>query len=626
MLNLLRRGVKTWVAKALFGLLVISFAVWGIGDVFSFGLGSSVATVGDQKIPAERYAVALNREIRAISNRIGEPVDAETARSLGLPQQVLARLAQEATLDQAMAEFGVSAPDEAVSKAILADPSFRGAAGGFDQSAYRYALAQNGFDVESYEDAVRRSIARRELLLALSDGAVAPKGAVDALYAYQTETRRFALITLDESAAGEIAPPDEAALKTYYDAHKDEFAEPERRDATYLHLSVEALAGDYQPEEADLRALYERQSSNYLWPERRELFQIIYGDKAGAEAAAARIAAGTADFDALLAERNETRADAAMGEISRDEIAAATGDVAFGLSAPGVAGPVDTGFGWALIEVASIRPEEIIAFEEVKENLTAALRRDHALDRAPEIAGEVEDRRAGGETLEAIATALNLPLGTASGVAADGDGGEGFTLTPAFLTELFTAEQGEERDMAETPEGAYFVLRVDAIAPETILPQDQVRAEVEASWRRAATADALDEVAKALVARIDAGETLTAIAAEQGVPVVEEGPKTRVEGWSEPPADLVETLFAADMGGAGFARNGAGATIGTVAEIAPGADNPANNALRDGLAGQMNEMVGGDVISLFIAAKQRQTGVSVNQQAIDAMLVQASSF
>lgn len=620
MLDLLRRGVKTWVAKALFGLLVVSFAVWGIGDVFSGGLSSSVATVGDTKIPAERFANALNRETRETSQRFGQPLDSGMVRALGLPQRVLSGLAQEATLDETVSALRVSAPDDAVREAILADPSFRAASGGFDQAQYRYLLAQNGFSVEDYEALTRRALARDQLVRALTDGATAPEPMIEALYAFQTETRTMEWIALGPDQAGEIAAPDEAALAAHHEANAGRFTAPERRDAVYLHLSLDALGAEHEPDEEELRAAYAARKAEFDRPERRRLFQIVYDDEATAQAAAGRLEAGET-FDSLLAERNESRADVALGLVTRDEVSAAVGEAAFAASEAGSAGPVSTGFGFAVVDVAEIVPAETTPFEAVRDDLAVAFRREHALDRAPEIAGEIEDRRAAGLTLEEIAQELSLPLGRVEDAAENGAGATGFAASPAFLAELFAAEQGEERDLQETDAGEFFVLRVEAITPAALPPLAEVRDAVEADWRAERIGEALAAKAAALLARLQGGETLEAVAAEIGADIGREGPKTRVEGWAGLPPPLVERLFRAERGGIAFAPGSEGVVLARVVAVAPGEDGERNAALRAALTQQMNGMAASDALSLFLAAKQAELGVTVNQRVIDALLV-----
>ncbi|MEO0363805.1 MAG: SurA N-terminal domain-containing protein, partial [Pseudomonadota bacterium] len=387
MLDLLRRGVKTWVAKVLFAVLVVSFAIWGIGDVFSSNLGSSVATVGDQKITAERFNNALRQEMRAQSQRFGQPIDADMARAIGLPQQVLSRMAQEATLDQAMEDLDVSASDANVRDVISSDPNFRAADGSFNADGYRYLLAQAGFTVEEYENATRRDIARRTLALALSAGGAAPDTAVETLYAFQTEERTIDFVLLEAGEhADDPGAPDEAALAAYHEENAETFTAPEKRTAVYLHLDLDEIAAEHEPAEAELRELYEQREAQYSLPERRALYQIVYDAEAEAQAAAERVASGAATFDDLLAERGETRDDAALGEPTAEEIPSAAGRAAFELEAEGLAGPVDTGFGFALVDVAAVTPAETTPFEDAREELAADLRREAALDRAPELA------------------------------------------------------------------------------------------------------------------------------------------------------------------------------------------------------------------------------------------------
>ena len=622
MLDFLRRGVKTWVAKVLFGLLVVSFAIWGIGDVFGNSIGSSVATVGDQKITAERYSTALNAEIRNQSRRFGQPIDGQMARAIGLDRQVLARMAQEATLDQAMAELNVSAPDDAVADLILSDPSFSAAGGAFDEANYRYVLAQSNFTVEQFEEATRRALARSELANALSVGAVPPVGAVDAIYDYQTERRSIEYIAVD-GAEADIGAPSEDDLIAFHAANEAVFMAPETRDAVYIALELDALGATHEPDDAALRTLYDQRSALYDQPERRALYQIVFDDEAAAVAAKARLDAGEVDFDGLLAERGETRADTSFGEVAATELSGAVGDAAFASDAPGVVGPADTGFGFALIDVAAITPAEIIPFEDARGELAADLRREAALDIAPEVAGEIDDLRASGSSLEEIAKEMNLPLLSVAGISRDGGDAEGIAREAEFLTELFEAEEGEERDILETANGDWFVLRVDGVAESALRPLDEVRTLVEAGWRQQAIRDAATSEAAALAERLAAGETLAAIAASREATIETEGPKTRLEGWAAVSAETVEEIFAADEGAALSGPSPSQASVAIVARLAAiesGEDNETNRTLRESLEAQMSSMAGEDALSLFLAAKQEEAGVTINQQLIEAIL------
>ena len=621
MLDFVRRGVKSWVAKVLLGVLVASFAVFGIGDVFTNSLGSSVATVGNQKVSAERFLSSFNSEIRGASQRFGQPIDAQLARQLGLDQQVLSRMAAEATMDQAMEDLSVSAPDSAVSEAILRDPSFT-QGGEFDQEQYRYILAQAGFSVEMYEEQTRRALARNQLTTAIVGGATAPVGAADILFDYQGEQRRVDYITLNVGEHTEDPGlPDDAALTQHHQDNPDAFSAPESRDAVYLHVDIDAMAQDFAPDEGELRALYDARSTLYAQPERRALYQMVFDDQPAAAAAKARIDAGEVDFDALLAERGETRADTSLGDVVRSDVAAATAEAAFAAPAEGIAGPVDTGFGFALIDVAAITPAETIPFEDARAELALNLQREAAVDAAPGIAGEIEDLRAGGATLEEIAQELGMALGQAKAVD-EASRADDLTGDPAFLADLFAAEEGEERDMVETEEGGYFVLRLDTVTPSALRPLDDVRDQVVAHWQAATRVAALRAKADEALSRLDDGVLLAVIADEEGVNIETEGPKTRGEGWSAAAPALVEDLFSKPMGGAGFAPTPGQPGVITMAQVveinAPEADEDALSALQQ----QLDQMTGSDALQLFLSAKQVEAGVTINTQLIESLLSQ----
>mgnify|MGYP000200445116 CR=1 FL=1 len=288
MLDFLRAAVKSWVAKVLLGLLVASFAVFGIGDVFTNGVGTTVAKVGDQKIEAEAYSNAFRSELRRLSQQVGQPIDTQMARSAGIDQQVLARMMQEATLDQALADLGVSAPDDAVSEAILGDPNFQNG-GAFDEARYRYVVAQAGFRPEQYEEEIRKALARQQLAAALSVGAAPPPGAIEILYEWQGELRRFdyfVLTTADNTA--EPGAPDEATLAAFHEENASLFSAPEQRTAVYLHVSIDELATDVEVDDDLIRDLYEARAGEYVQPETRALYQIIFDTEEEAAAAKAR--------------------------------------------------------------------------------------------------------------------------------------------------------------------------------------------------------------------------------------------------------------------------------------------------------------------------------------------------
>ncbi len=102
MLTALRRLAGTWVAKGLFVLLILSFAVWGIGDMAKglFAPDTSVARVAGQPVTLEEGQAAVRREMQRLARRLGNQFEyAPSIWSSRQPFQQIGFLEQRPALE-----------------------------------------------------------------------------------------------------------------------------------------------------------------------------------------------------------------------------------------------------------------------------------------------------------------------------------------------------------------------------------------------------------------------------------------------------------------------------------------------------------------------------------------------
>jgi len=224
MLQGFRNLGKSWLGKlivgVLFGLLILSFAIWGIGDVFR-GYGVNiVATVGDRDITIDQMRTAYQNELQQLSRRFGRSITSDQARALGLDQQVLGRLIAETALDERASELGLAVSRETVGEAIVKDPAFRNASGQFDRFAFDSLLRANGLTEQLFITEQQAVMARRQLADALTGAIVPPLAMREAVYRYGAERRNIAYVELPASLAGDVGTPEEAALQAFFDERK----------------------------------------------------------------------------------------------------------------------------------------------------------------------------------------------------------------------------------------------------------------------------------------------------------------------------------------------------------------------------------------------------------------------
>src|SRR5918995_885243 len=101
MLDSLRNLARTWVVKVLMGLLVISFAGWGVSNTILGAIGGNAAIrAGHSEVSPVDYRLAYDRQLAALSQRFGQRLTREQADAIGIGHQVQGQLVAGVVLDE----------------------------------------------------------------------------------------------------------------------------------------------------------------------------------------------------------------------------------------------------------------------------------------------------------------------------------------------------------------------------------------------------------------------------------------------------------------------------------------------------------------------------------------------
>lgn len=628
MLELLRRGVKSWVAKALLTLLVASFAAWGIGDIFSFRAGSAVATVADEDVTIEEYADSLARQQSRLSQQAGRAVTYSDMRGMGFDRQILAGLVRDAALRAELKALGIAAPDKAVADAVRENPAFLGPAGNFSDQAYRLLLAQQRMTPAEFERLTRALIGQELVTGAVAGTDATAPGLGTRIAAWRGEMRKLRLLTLTPDMAAEPGEPDQGALRAFYEANGRLFREPERRYGRYLHVDAAALAEAERArlDEAAVRAVYEDEKAAYVTEPTRTVEQITFPSLAEAEAAAARLAAGEVEFDALAAEVGQEGA-IDIGEVRPGDLPEGPDAAIFAMAEPGVTGAVKTPLGGAILRVTEMTTGGAAPFDEVRDEIAGRLAAEAAAMRAPEIANEIEEQRAAGKTFAEIAAEIGegvvagqiAGLGN-NGTLASGEVATGVLADADAASEIRAAIDAEERDFVELSDGSYFLAYVERIEPARVPELESIRDQVVAAWREDAKLVSLEERAATIAAGIarGTGATLETTAAGMGRVASETEFFTRDRVPDGVPQEMAEAVFGAKEGEVvtGRLADGSGVVLAEVATVQPiPAEALAVSSER--IESALAESIRRDRQEYFVRAVESHHGARINPQAIE---------
>ena len=510
MLDQLRQGAQGWISKVLMGLLVLSFAVWGIGGFQGYGAGT-LATVGNTEVSVQDFARMYDQAQRT-ARQAGQQVRHE---------QVLAALVTNAALDDAAGEYGLGVSQDRVAAEIAKNPAFSREDGTFDRERFTSILQNAGMDRDDFVHDMRRELVRDQISDTLGAGLEVPQPLVAALYRLQNEERTVSFVVVDASSIEPVGTPGESDLQAYFDENKDNFQAPEYRKLALLTLDPSVIADPSAVTPEEVAAEYERLKTNFIEPERRRIEQIRFPTADAAAAAMKRIEGGE-DFSAVATASGTEVTD--LGVKTKAEVLdPKVADAAFSAAQDKAVLVTEGAIEPSIVRVTSIEPEKVTPIAEAEPGLRKDLASRAAREQSQDVYDQVEDERAGGSTLEEAAAKLELPYRVVDAVSADLKTPDGAAVSDIpnasqVIAEAFQSDIGVENSPIRDRESWVF-FDVLEITPSRERTLDEVRAEVVTAWTASETDRRIADLANSLLDKLKGGATFASIATEIGKPV-----------------------------------------------------------------------------------------------------------
>jgi peptidyl-prolyl cis-trans isomerase D len=624
MLRGMRKASSNWLGKTIMavvmGVLIISFGVWGIADIFR-GFGqSTLAKVGHTEISANEFRQLYTDRLQQLGRQFGRPLTMDQARAFGIDRQVLQQTIAEAALDEEARRLGLAQSDDETRRMIFSDPNFKGANGAFDPQRFEAAIRQYGYSEARYVADQRKVSLRRQIAGTLSAGLQPPKLMIDALSNFQNEQRSVEYVKLDAAQAGTIDPPSPETLAGYFDDHKVQFRAPEYRKIAFVAITPEDIGKWSEVSDDDARKLYDVRKDSLGRPEKREVSQIVFTNNEEATAARARIASGLS-FDDLAKERGLKPSDVELGLVSKSEIIdPAVANAAFTLPSGDVSEPVAGKFGVALIKIGKIEPGAAVPFEAV----APALKKEIATERARKSVGELrdkmEDERGGGASVVEAAKKLGLNAVTVDAVDRSGRRLDGQLATDIpkgldVVTQAFGSDVGVDNDPISY-NGGYVWYDVLGIIPSRERNLDEVKDQVEAKWRDDQIISRLRAKATDMAQKLDSGAKLADEAASAGLKVETAAGFKREATVPGVPAGLIAAAFRT-------AKDGAGQTPGAannewivfrVTDVSVPPIDLASDDIKK-MKDQLQRSLEDEQIAQYVTKLEADIGTTINQAA-----------
>jgi len=629
----MRKASSNWIGKTIMavvmGVLIISFGIWGIADIFR-GFGqSTLAKIGHTEISTEQFRQLYTDRLQQLGRQFGRPLTMDQARAFGLDRQVLQQTIAEAALDEETQRLGLAMSDEETRRTILSDPNFRGPDGKFDPARFQAAIRQFGYAEARYVADQRRVSMRRQIAGAVSSGLTLPKVMIDALSNFQNEQRSVEYVKLDASQAGTIDPPSPETLAGYFDEHKVQFRAPEYRKIIFVAVNPEEIGKWTDVSDDDAKKLYDARKDTIGTPEKREVSQIVFPNMDEATAARARLASGTS-FEDLARERGLKASDVDLGSVSKSEIIdSAIAAAAFALPSGEVSEPVQGQFGVAVVKIGKIEPGVEVPYEAVAPGLKKEIAIERARKQVSDLRDKMEDERGGGASVAEAAKKLGLTAVTIDAVDRSGrtPNGQLATNIPRGLdvvTQAFNSDVGVDNDPIAFNSG-YVWYDVLGITPSRERNLDEVKDQVEAKWREDQISSRLRTKATDMVQKLDQGAKLADEATAANLKVETAANFKREATPPGVPASVITAAFRTAKDGAGQTPSAGGGEwiVFRVTDVTVPPVDLASDDIKK-MKEQLQRSIEDEQIAQYVGKLEKDVGTTINEAAF-AQVTGASS-
>lgn len=523
MLQDIRNSTQGPVFKVIVGLIVLSFALFGVESILLGGSDDSVATVNGAKIRAIEVQQAANRQKQRIASMLGENFDPSLIDDAQLSGQALEGLVGNKLQQQWAESLGLTASDAQLGAQVAEIPAFQ-IEGKFSAELYKQSLAAAGFTPMTFRDALRVDEIVRQLNGGLLSSEFVTNIESQALALVNGELRsvRYAKVAADRFAGTvEVSQED---VQAYYDLNALQFVSEEAVVIDYIVLR----ADDYlEPvAEADLQAAYQQEISSYAYQDEARVSHILLIQEDGEsdesyaqrlQDAQSALAAGEV-FSAVAARVSDdigsSNDGGDLGYTGGDVFPEPMEEAIARLAIGEVSAPVVTDAGTHLITVTDRRSSEPPSFAEMRAELESSLGQADAQRRLVSQVESLKDLAYTATDLREPAQTLQLRVERSEPITRRGGAGvlaDDAVIAAAFSDLVVTEGWSEVVEVSETEFVALKLVEHKPSAPQALV---EVSDKIISLLTVQAEQQALESFGADLLQALSSGRTIEALAQE----------------------------------------------------------------------------------------------------------------
>lgn len=514
------QGVLVWIVV---GLIVVSFALFGLGSYLSGTSKIVAASVNGVEITNTALTRAYQNYQERLRQMFGEQYNPEMFGTARVKNEVLQGLITQEVINQMLHEQGYKASSEQIFEKIKQYEAFQ-EGGVFSAKRYKEVLSLQGINGEAFENDLSRDIASQQLRTAISTSAFLTEEEKKRLSALENQKRKVGYFEVTVKPYRNLINVSDEDIQSHYDKNSQSYLTAEKVQLDYIELNLDDVAALQDVTDEMVKQHYDSSPESY---------------KASDDAAAKKtltelrqkIMQG-ADFSSLAKKYSQDKGSSNqggdLGYLTRG-VEEKFDEVVFSLKVGEVSEVIKSKQGFQLIKLDDIRkgdPEErkvshilikpdtkLKSLAEVKDSIKKELKYKQAgkvffddADKLNNLTYETPD------SLEPAAEALGLKIRTSTLMTRKGNGG--IFSNPKVLSAAFSDDvlkRGRNSELLELSDSQLVVLRIKEHKPASVKPLSSVKVDIKNYLLQEKASKKAQEVAVDVLARVKNNESIKSI-------------------------------------------------------------------------------------------------------------------
>ena len=529
MLAIIRDKATGWVAGVIIGLLVLSFAFWGVSFYSGQAGKLNVAKVNDVDISFQSFQRSFSQLRKQMQSVLGDSLSLE--EDTLIKNQTIEKLIESELINQLVIDSGLNITNEKLVESIKNIEFFRNEEG-FYRIKYERSINSIGMASSIFEAQLRMDLLSEQLRAGFFETTFILEPELENILRLESQSRDITYTILSLPSFIEDGEISDSDIDTFYQANPNLFTQPEQVKVAYLELNIKELAKDIETNEEVLRNFYNDNKGDYDVVEQRSVRKLFVktGEKATNEnktkaeavitSALELVNEGKYFEEIIKQSAGETLEFSEHIFMSKGIMGKEIDEFLFNSEEGAVSKVIETKEGFNIVKVIEIKGGS----ENKYENSAQKVKEDYKNKQAELQFFELSDQLTtlsyeNSDNLEIAADAIGKEIINTDYFARDNDL-EGLLSDPLIISKSFDPELIRSRnnsDVIELSDNHIVVLRVIEHKKPAAKPLEDVRDEVIASIRLKLAREKINETGDRIVAELKSGVNPESVISHSGI-------------------------------------------------------------------------------------------------------------